>query len=610
MSEVTMTAEPVDRDKKPKLKRIGALKPVLGFMKPYRLQVVGAMLALTFTAAVTLSIGQGVRMLIDGGFSSTSSDDLANAVEFFMMLIVLLAVGTFTRFYLVSWIGERVTADIRKAVFNHIISLHPSFFETTSSGEVQSRITTDTTLIQTVVGSSVSVALRNILMFIGGMIWLFITNAKFTLILFGTLPLIIVPIIVFGRRVRALSRNSQDKIADVGSYVNESISNIKTVHAFNHQAEDRERFGQHVESAFKVACVRIAQRAWLTVAVIVLVFGGISALLWVGGQDVQSGVISGGDLAAFVFYAVMVAGSMGSITEVLGDLQRAAGATERLIELLHMNNLIIAPVAPKSLPEQVQADIELRDVHFSYPTRLDHKAVDAVNLKVAKGKTLALVGASGAGKSTIFDLLLRFYDIQSGQVLFDGVDVRDVDPLDLRKHIGLVPQQPTLFSGSVLDNIRYGSPDASFEDVINAAKAAYAHEFIERLPQGYDSQVGEAGVRLSGGQRQRLAIARAILKDPKLLLLDEATSALDANSEYMVQKALEQLTKERTTIVIAHRLATVVNADEIAVLDQGKVVATGTHESLMKSSDLYRRWTDLQFKNSGANLRNDNNLVN
>ncbi len=610
MSDVTMTAEPVDRDKKPKLKRIGALKPVLGFMKPYRLQVVGAMLALTFTAAVTLSIGQGVRMLIDGGFSSTSSDDLANAVEFFMMLIVLLAVGTFTRFYLVSWIGERVTADIRKAVFNHIISLHPSFFETTSSGEVQSRITTDTTLIQTVVGSSVSVALRNILMFIGGMIWLFITNAKFTLIMFCTLPLIIVPIIVFGRRVRALSRNSQDKIADVGSYVNESISNIKTVHAFNHQAEDRERFGQHVESAFKVACVRIAQRAWLTVAVIVLVFGGISALLWVGGQDVQSGVISGGDLAAFVFYAVMVAGSMGSITEVLGDLQRAAGATERLIELLHMNNLIIAPAAPKSLPEQVQADIELRDVHFCYPTRPDHKAVDAVNLKVAKGKTLALVGASGAGKSTIFDLLLRFYDIQSGQVLFDGVDVRDVDPLDLRKHIGLVPQQPTLFSGSVLDNIRYGSPDASFEDVINAAKAAYAHEFIERLPQAYDSQVGEAGVRLSGGQRQRLAIARAILKDPKLLLLDEATSALDADSEYMVQKALEQLTKERTTIVIAHRLATVVNADEIAVLDQGKVVATGTHESLMKSSDLYRRWTDLQFKNSGANLRHDNNLIN
>jgi ATP-binding cassette subfamily B protein len=607
MTDTPMTADAVDREKKPKLNRLGGLKPVLGFMRPYKWQVVGAMIALTFTAAVTLSIGQGVRMLIDGGFASNSNADLASSVEFFMTLIVLLAFGTFARFYLVSWIGERVTADIRKAVFNHIIALHPSFFETTSSGEIQSRITTDTTLIQTVVGSSVSVALRNLLMFIGGMIWLFITNAKFTLILFGTLPLVIVPIIFFGRRVRALSRNTQDKIADVGSYVNESISNIKTVHAFNHQAEDRERFGQHVEAAFKVACVRIAQRAWLTVAVIVLVFGGISALLWVGGQDVQSGVISGGDLAAFVFYAVMVAGSMGSITEVLGDLQRAAGATERLIELLHTENLILAPSQPQALPEKIQADIELKDVCFSYPTRPEHRAIDNVSLRVAKGKTLALVGASGAGKSTIFDLMLRFYDIQEGQVLFDGVDVKQVEPLELRKHIGLVPQQPTLFSGTILDNIRYGSPNASFEDVVAAAKAAYADEFIERLPDGYDSHVGEAGVRLSGGQRQRLAIARAILKNPSLLLLDEATSALDADSEYMVQKALDELTKERTTIVIAHRLATVVNADEIAVLDKGKVVAIGKHQSLMESSDLYRRWTDLQFKNAGAMPRSSIN---
>ncbi len=603
MARKSSTEAPAEeREKKVNIRKIGALKPVWGFLKPYRLRVVGAMLALAFTAGVTLSIGQGIRLLIDGGFASDSSAQLAESVEFFMTLVVLLAFGTFARYYLVSWIGERVTADMRKAVFSHIISLHPGFFESTSSGEIQSRITTDTTLIQTVVGSSVSVALRNLLMFIGGMIWLFITNAKFTLILLGTIPLVIVPIIFFGRRVRNLSRSSQDKIADVGSYVNESISNIKTVHAFNHQSADRTRFGEHVEAAFDVAVTRIAQRAWLTVAVIILVFGGISVMLWWGGQDVQAGVISGGDLAAFVFYAIMVAGSMGSITEVLGDLQRAAGATERLIELLHMDNLIVAPAQPAQLPADTQADIEMRNVSFSYPTRPDHLAVDNVSLRVGKGKTLALVGASGAGKSTIIDLLLRFYDVQQGEILFDGVNISSVDPIELRQHIGLVPQQPTLFSGTVIDNIRYGSPDASFEDVLAASKAAYAHDFIERLPNGYDSQVGEAGVRLSGGQRQRLAIARAILKNPDLLLLDEATSALDADSEYMVQKALDSLTKERTTIVIAHRLATVVNADEIAVLDQGKVVATGQHDALLKSSDLYRRWADLQFKISGAAL--------
>lgn len=603
MARKSSTEAPAEeREKKVNIRKIGALKPVWGFLKPYRLRVVGAMLALAFTAGVTLSIGQGIRLLIDGGFASHSSAQLAESVEFFMTLVVLLAFGTFARYYLVSWIGERVTADMRKAVFSHIISLHPGFFESTSSGEIQSRITTDTTLIQTVVGSSVSVALRNLLMFIGGMIWLFITNAKFTLILLGTIPLVIVPIIFFGRRVRNLSRSSQDKIADVGSYVNESISNIKTVHAFNHQSADRTRFGEHVEAAFDVAVTRIAQRAWLTVAVIILVFGGISVMLWWGGQDVQAGVISGGDLAAFVFYAIMVAGSMGSITEVLGDLQRAAGATERLIELLHMDNLIVAPAQPAQLPADTQADIEMRNVSFSYPTRPDHLAVDNVSLRVGKGKTLALVGASGAGKSTIIDLLLRFYDVQQGEILFDGVNISSVDPIELRQHIGLVPQQPTLFSGTVIDNIRYGSPDASFEDVLAASKAAYAHDFIERLPNGYDSQVGEAGVRLSGGQRQRLAIARAILKNPDLLLLDEATSALDADSEYMVQKALDSLTKERTTIVIAHRLATVVNADEIAVLDQGKVVATGQHDALLKSSDLYRRWADLQFKISGAAL--------
>lgn len=575
--------------------KISALRPVLKFITPYRWRLFGAALALMFTAAVTLSIGQGIRLLIDGGFASDSAAALADSVEFFMILIVLLAVGTFTRYYLVSWIGERVTADMRKAVFNHIISLHPGFFESTSSGEIQSRITTDTTLIQTVVGSSVSVALRNVLMFLGGIIWLFITNVKFTLILLGTVPLVVIPILIFGRKVRQLSRSTQDKIADVGSYVNESLSNIKTVHAFNHQAEDRQRFGAHVEDAFDISVIRIKQRAWLTVAVIILVFGGISVLLWIGGQDVQSGAITGGELAAFLFYAIMVATAMASISEVMGDLQRAAGATERLIELLNVTNLITTPASSKTLPNSAQADISIEEISFSYPTRPDHLAIDQLTLHIGRGETLALVGASGAGKSTMIDLLLRFYDVQQGRIAFDGVDIRDIDPLELREHIGLVPQMPTLFSGTVLDNIRYGTPEASEAKVIEAAKAAYAHEFIERLPNGYESQVGEAGIRLSGGQRQRLAIARAILKNPQLLLLDEATSALDAESEHMVQKALDSLTKERTTLVIAHRLATVVNADRIAVLDQGKLVATGTHAELIESNSLYKRWAELQF---------------
>ena len=575
--------------------KLSALRPVLAFVAPYRWQVVGAALALMFTAGVTLSIGQGIRLLIDGGFASDSATALAESVEFFMILIVLLAAGTFSRYYLVSWIGERVTADMRKAVFNHIISLHPGFFESTSTGEIQSRITTDTTLIQTVVGSSVSIALRNLLMFLGGIIWLFITNVKFTLILLATVPLVVIPILIFGRRVRQLSRSTQDKIADVGSYVNESLSNIKTVHAFNHQTEDRQRFGAHVDEAFDISVVRIKQRAWLTVAVIVLVFGGISVLLWIGGQDVQSGVITGGELAAFLFYAIMVATAMASISEVMGDLQRAAGATERLIELLNVENLISTPKEPLALPSATQADIKIEQISFSYPTRLDHKAIDQLSLHIGRGETLALVGASGAGKSTLIDLLLRFYDVQEGTIAFDGVDIRSLDPLELRRHVGLVPQMPTLFSGTVLDNIRYGTPEATEAQVMDAAKAAYAHEFIERLPKGYASQVGEAGVRLSGGQRQRLAIARAILKDPQLLLLDEATSALDAESEHMVQKALESLTRERTTLVIAHRLATVVNADQIAVLDQGKLVAKGTHAELIGSNALYKRWAELQF---------------
>lgn len=580
---------------------VGVLKAMMGFLRPYRWQMVGASIALICTAGITLSIGQGLRMLVDQGFSSNASVDALNqALLLFMVLILLLATGTFVRFYLVSWIGERVSADLRKAVFAHVVHLHPGYFETNISGEIQSRITTDTTLLQTVIGSSVSIALRNFLMFIGGLILLFITNPKLTGLVMLSVPLVVVPIIVFGRRVRSLSRTSQDRIAGVGSFVGEAVKNIKMVQAFNHQALDKEAFDGHVESAFNVAIGRINQRAWLSTIVITLVLGAVTAMLWVGGLDVLAGKISGGELAAFIFYAVMVAASVGAISEVYGDLQRAAGATERLLELLAAENLVPTPATPSPLPASPQGNLQFEEVSFSYPSRPEQRAIDNLNLNIAPGSSLALVGSSGAGKSTLVDLILRFYDVQGGAIRFDGIDIRELSLEDLRSQIAMVPQQPVLFTGTVADNIRYGKPDASLAEIESAARSAYAHEFIERLAEGYNSFVGEGGIRLSGGQRQRIAIARAILADPTLLLLDEATSALDAESEYQVQQALELLMKGRTTIVIAHRLATVVDVDIIAVLDHGKLVATGTHAELLQSSPLYARWASLQF-DEGAN---------
>ncbi|MBB3047742.1 ATP-binding cassette subfamily B protein [Litorivivens lipolytica] len=576
-------------------KNIGVLKAMLQFLRPYKAQVVGASIALVFTATITLSIGQGIRLLVDEGFASGTPAMLNHALLVFMGLVFLLAVGTFTRFYLVSWIGERVSADIRKAVFDHVITLHPGFFETNLSGEIQSRITTDTTLLQTVIGSSVSIALRNALMFVGGIVWLIITNPKLTGMVLLSVPLIVVPILVFGRRVRALSRSSQDSIASVGSFVGEAIKNIKVLQAFNYQERDKALFGRHVEEAFQIAIRRINQRAWLSTAVILLVLGAIAAMLWVGGHDVLAGRISAGELAAFVFYALMVAASVGAISEVYGDLQRAAGATERLLELLAARSLIVPPEQPLPLPAMVQGELQMKAVCFAYPSRPDYLAINNLTLDVPAGSSMALVGSSGAGKSTLVDLLLRFYDVQGGSITFDGVELRDLSPETLRAQIALVPQQPVLFTGTVADNIRYGNPDASEAQMIEAAKAAYAHEFIERLPEGYESFVGEGGVRLSGGQRQRIAIARAILKDPKLLLLDEATSALDAESEFQVQQALQRLMKDRTTIVIAHRLATVVKVDKIAVLDHGQLAALGSHGELIKNSPLYARWASLQF---------------
>lgn len=575
--------------------RFQSLRPALRYLVPYRLQIVAALFALVFTATVMLSLGQGLKMLIDQGLATQNSTQLDQSILLFMGLIVLLAVGSFSRYFLVSWVGERVVADLRKAVFSHLIHLHPAFFDANRSREIQSRITTDTTLLQTVIGSSISMALRNVMMAIGGFIWLFVTNWKLASIVITAVPMVVLPLMLYGRRVRNLSRRNQDRLADVGTYVGETLGNIKTVHAYNHHAQDEQQLGARVELAFQNAVGHIRQRASMIALVIILVMSAVSVMLWVGGHDVMQGKITGGELAAFVFYAVIVGSSLGVLSETWGDLQRAAGAMDRLMELLSARNEITAPPRPSALPARVKGHLQLHKLRFAYPSRPESLAIDQLNLDVKPGQRVALVGPSGAGKTTLFDLILRFYDPASGSISIDGIDIRQLDPNDWRAQLGLVPQQPALFTGTLIENIRYGKPDATDREVEDAARAAYAWEFIERLPERLNTSIGEGGLQLSGGQRQRIAIARALLKNPAILLLDEATSALDAESEHMVQQALDGLMKDRTSLVIAHRLSTVIDADCIAVMDQGRLIATGTHHDLLHSCPLYARLAELQF---------------
>lgn len=576
----------------PTSRNFGPLKQLLRFLWPHKWRLIGASTALIFTAMAQLSLGYGVRLLIDEGFSGTDDSGLKQAVAFMMIVGCAMAIGAMIRFYLVTWLGERVSADLRSAAFKNLVRLQPSYFESNEAGEIMSRLTTDTTLLQSLIGSSVSMAARNALSLVGALTMMIITNFKLSLIILFVVPLTIVPIMIFGRRVRKLSNESQQSIAEVGSRAGEVLQAIKVVQSYNREGMEQRSFDRSVEVAFQVAKRRIRQRTILTGVAISLLLSGLVGMMWSGGQDVIQGRMSGGELGAFVFYAVILGSAFATLSEVWGDLQRAAGAAERLLELMGERS---TTKDTGTSPAPMRQALRFDDIQFAYPSRPNSLALNDFKLSVAPGQSLALVGPSGAGKSTVFELLQRFHDPAAGAVYYGDVDIRAISLTEWRDKAALVPQSPVLFSGDIRHNIAYGNPEASDDQIEAAARAAHADEFISQLPEGYKSQLGSQGVRLSGGQRQRLALARAILNDPEILLLDEATSALDTESEYYVQQALTEVMRDRTTIIIAHRLSTIINADVIAVMEKGRIIATGTHTELLESCPLYARLASLQF---------------
>ena len=585
-------AEPTEE--RAKSKKVGALAALWPFVRPYRLMVLIAGLALILTSTVSLVLPMAVRRVVDS-FGAGNLAILDTYFTAFLAIAALLALGTGVRYYFVTRLGERVVADIRRAIFDKVLGMSPAWFERIMTGEIVSRITTDTTLILSVIGSSVSVALRHFLTLAGGLVLLALTSAKLAGIVLLLVPAIVVPIIVLGRRLRRLSRENQDWIANSSGKATEALGAVQTVQSFTHEAATRAEFGAVTEHSFLSAKTRIATRAVLTVIVIFLVFAGVVGVLWLGARDVRNGVMTAGELVQFVIYAVLVAGAVGSLSEIWGELQRAAGATERLVEILQAEDPVHDPAHPTALPTPVRGEITLDNVAFHYPSRPDYRALNGVTLTVAPGETVALVGPSGAGKSTVLQLLMRFYDPQSGTIRLDGIDLRAMGRETFRAHMALVPQDPVIFATSAMENIRFGRPTATDAEVMEAARSAAAHDFIAALPQGYDTFLGERGVMLSGGQKQRIAIARAILRDAKVLLLDEATSALDAESERAVQEAVDRLAQGRTMLVVAHRLATVKKANRIVVFDEGRIVAIGSHEDLVAEDGLYARLARLQF---------------